>query len=360
MRILFAAGRRFFPEKMFGAERSTHTLLQNLIASGHSCEAAAVASPGWRLLVSRIRSMASSGPLAYLDQRNGYPTHRAFPGQAVGLLAERISNFRPDLVVALFLEEGGALVRETVRAGTPVLVSILDNDYRWLDGPLPASPLVGLICNSCFTRDRAREQFGLNPEVIYPSVSLTDYSVRRVEPSFVTFVNPVHHKGLDTALRLAMLLPHRRFQFVRGWELPWRWALRNERRVRKILNITYRNRTRDMRSIYARTSLLIVPSIWEESFGRVILEAHASGIPVIATRIGGIPEALGAGGLLLPPGAPAEEWAKAVESVLNDEGLRATLSAQARANSARPEFDTQRIARRFLEVASAHVAQARP
>ena len=356
MRILYALGRHFVPERRSGAELSAHTLLQILTAEGQQCEVVAVAARGWRLLKNRIQALAWRRPLAYLDRRNGYITHRAFPGGVVQLVGERIAEFRPDLVITA-LEASPAIAAVAVRARVPVLLSILDNLYLWLDGPLPETPLMGLICNSLFTRDRVRERFGLSPEVVYPCVRFEDYRITRIEPRFVTFVNPVYHKGLDKALRLAKLLPHRRFQFVRGWKQPWRIALENELRVRAAANVTYRWRTSDMRSIYARTKVLVVPSLWEESFGRVILEAQVSGIPVIATRIGGIPEALGSGGILLPPDAPAEEWATAVESVLNDDALRARLSEQARANTERPEFDPQRIASHFLEVAAAHIGR---
>jgi glycosyltransferase involved in cell wall biosynthesis len=358
MRILFALGRPYVPEWLSGAELSAHTLLQSLVARGQRCEVVAAAAPGWRLAASRLRSAVSRRPLAYLDRRNGYVTHRAFEGHVARLAAERIAAFRPDLVVTA-LDESVAIAAEAVRTETPVLISILDNAYRWLDGPLPLSPLLGLIGNSRFTAGRALERFGVEPAVIYPCVRLADYRAERREPSLVTFVNPVYEKGLDKALRLAELLPHRRFQFVQCWILARPLAEENERPLRVVPNVTYRRRTRDMRSIYRQTSVLVVPSVWEEAFGRVILEAHASGIPVIATRIGGIPEALGRGGLLLQPEASPEEWARAVESILSDGALRTRLSAHARANAARPELDRECVASRFLEVAAAHVARCR-
>jgi Glycosyl transferases group 1 len=44
--------------------------------------------------------------------------------------------------------------------------------------------------------------------------------------------------------------------------------------------------------IYSSTSLLLMPSQWEEAFGRVALEACANGIPVVVSKIEGIPEAV--------------------------------------------------------------------
>jgi glycosyltransferase involved in cell wall biosynthesis len=48
----------------------------------------------------------------------------------------------------------------------------------------------------------------------------------------------------------------------------------------------------DIPTYLTEVDLLVVPSVWEEPFGRVIIEAMASGVPVIATQVGGIPEIL--------------------------------------------------------------------
>ena len=60
-----------------------------------------------------------------------------------------------------------------------------------------------------------------------------------------------------------------------------------------------------------------------EGFGRVIIEAMALDTPVVATKVGGIPEIIvnGQSGLLVPPESPAE-MAKAVAALLQDQHLR--------------------------------------
>jgi glycosyltransferase involved in cell wall biosynthesis len=54
----------------------------------------------------------------------------------------------------------------------------------------------------------------------------------------------------------------------------------------------------------ASIDVLVVPSVWNEPFGRIVIEAFASGVPVIGSRIGGIAETIGDGrnGALFPPG----------------------------------------------------------
>jgi glycosyltransferase involved in cell wall biosynthesis len=57
---------------------------------------------------------------------------------------------------------------------------------------------------------------------------------------------------------------------------------------------------------FAKIDLLVVPSLWQEPFGRVIVEAYSCGIPVLASQVGGIPEIVeeGVTGFLFDPFTP--------------------------------------------------------
>ena len=80
-------------------------------------------------------------------------------------------------------------------------------------------------------------------------------------------------------------------------------------------------------SVYSQCQVLVLPSLTEGQ-PLVILEAFACGIPVIASRVGGIPDVLeeGVNGFLVNPGA-AEELAKALEDLAEDCELRGRMSA---------------------------------
>jgi len=73
----------------------------------------------------------------------------------------------------------------------------------------------------------------------------------------------------------------------------------------------------EMPEIWERAACSIVPSVWKEPFGMVVLEAWSKGRPVIAHRIGALPEIIshGSDGLLVSPGHPAE-LADAIRSLL--------------------------------------------
>ena len=64
-------------------------------------------------------------------------------------------------------------------------------------------------------------------------------------------------------------------------------------------NVIYLGNTMSLEDFYGEISLLLVPSVTDEGHPRVIVEAFANGIPVIANRIGGIPESIGAAGIMI-------------------------------------------------------------
>lgn len=72
-----------------------------------------------------------------------------------------------------------------------------------------------------------------------------------------------------------------------------------------------------------RCRLLAVPSLWGEPCGVVVLEALACGVPLVASRVGGIPELIEEErtGRLCAPG-DAEAWGRSLSGALDDEALR--------------------------------------
>jgi glycogen(starch) synthase len=96
----------------------------------------------------------------------------------------------------------------------------------------------------------------------------------------------------------------------------------------------------------AAADVLVLPSIYEE-LGSVLLEAMAAGLPVVASAVGGIPDALGAAGRLVPPRDPAA-LAAAVDEVLDDPALAARLGEAARRRATAFSWDA--LAGRVLDL----------
>jgi spore coat protein SA len=67
---------------------------------------------------------------------------------------------------------------------------------------------------------------------------------------------------------------------------------------------------------FRAADIFCCPSIWEEPFGMVNVEAMATGLPVVATRMGGIPEIFENGGAVLVPANDAAAIANAIERLI--------------------------------------------
>ena len=277
-----------------------------------------------RRLEMKVREV-SGDVYAAMDRLLGYETWRTWdPAKALVDLSKKVS---PDVIVVM----GGAVVPVVQAAkvtGVPTVVQVHDIEYYWHKGDFSEVGDLPVVANSEFTAKSYETDFGVKAEVVYPFMPFDGY---RVESSrkYVTFINPIFRKGLILASQIASLCPELEFEFVgnlppeqeiseSGWngELP--------------KNVKLTGFTNDMREIYGRSKVLLVPSQWNETYGRVINEAQVSGIPALVSNRGGIPEAVADGGIILEADAPPEDWATALKNMCSDSELYKGLSNKAK------------------------------
>lgn len=100
-------------------------------------------------------------------------------------------------------------------------------------------------------------------------------------------------------------------------------------------------------SFYRQIDVALVPSIWNEPFGAVAVEACAHSVPVIASQRGGLPEIIhdGINGLLCDPSRP-QSLAHAMTRMNSEPALRDRLASQARA-SVEQFLDLERMLDRY-------------
>jgi glycosyltransferase involved in cell wall biosynthesis len=152
--------------------------------------------------------------------------------------------------------------------------------------------------------------------VIHPPIDPGHYETTPGDR--VTLVNLSTEKGGEVLFNLARKMPHVEFLAVRGGY--GRQVQHPRKNVETIGPVT------DMRKVYAQTRILLMPSS-RESWGRVALEAAASGIPTIAAPCPGIVEAMGDGATYVER-RDAQGWIDAIER-LTDPTEWAAASAKA-------------------------------
>jgi glycosyltransferase involved in cell wall biosynthesis len=117
----------------------------------------------------------------------------------------------------------------------------------------------------------------------------------------VTLVNPQPHKGVFVFVRIAAELGRRRpdipLLVVEG-RAKADWLNRTGLDLSGLTNLHVMANTPDPRDFLGVSRLVLMPSLWSESFARVAAEALINGIPVLASRRGGLPETLEQAGFL--------------------------------------------------------------
>jgi glycosyltransferase involved in cell wall biosynthesis len=203
-----------------------------------------------------------------------------------------------------------------------------------------------VFASSRFVQRKVRELLGLEAVVWYPLGQIRAFlaSERKGRTGAIGFYSGGSHKGDAVINRIMSYLPDRQFVVVgRNYSHPPGGVLHNLR---------YWEDITDMRRFYGQIGLLLVPSVSEEGFSRVILEAAVNGIPVIANRVGGIPEALGDSGILVdvdPAGeldldGIAAEYVRAIDRLLGDEALYRSYSDKAIRRAKQYEVEQARLA----------------
>lgn len=265
------------------------------------------------------------------------------------LYLQRLSSFKPDVVFYYGGQAFDLLISGEARAQRiPSVFYLANGNYmhtRWCrDVDL-------ILTDSQATADLYQHRLGV---AATPVGAFID-PARVVAPSHarerVLFINPILAKGVALVISLALLLETRRpdivFEVVesRG---KWLDMLRGVSAAmgqprESLSNVVVTPNTSDMRPVYARARVLLAPSLWWESSGRVLAEAMLNGIPAICTDQGGMPEMVQDGGIILrlgacyyekpydrvPPDDALEGLLQLLVALFDDDARYAELSARA-------------------------------
>lgn len=352
MRILYASARPPYPFFLGGAARCAHMLMHNL-ALDHSAECTAVGSGVYGVTPWSYPDPSDYEALGVIRNRGGiidcgYPVH--ILSDFTNALSAFIDEFKPDIIWSQ-LEGAREILELAVNKGIQGLYYVHDAEFDPKELQAIADLGCHLVCSSGFLAEKTRRVIGRPAYVIYPAAEL--YFGTQCDPDgFVTMINPHRVKGLATFLEIAKRMPEQRFLLLESWKLNDKALGELETQLMQVPNIQFLRRVSDMRNIYRQTKLLLIPSVWEEGFGMVAIEAQSCHIPVIASSRGGLPESVGDGGILISDYLNSNKWVEAIEQVLNNEDMYRKLAERAYQHAGAIDFVPARLAGRLLEVCS--------
>lgn len=294
--LVVAYFHAYAPQHNAGAEMMAHTMLRELVRRGHRVEA-------WI-------PEGNTGDYDYEGVKVFRPRHKSDP-----LTRCRDADL---MLTHLYYTPRAKVIADATN--TP-LVAVSHNDFpdsrNWFGTGVDL-----LVYNSQWMAD----SMGMPGIIVRPPVYPEEYVTTAGE--HVTAVNLAEIKGPEIFYGLAQRFPNTRFLGVCGAYSPQdlRYDVPN---VKIIGNVE----PREMRDkVYARTRVMLIPSLYE-SWGRVGVEAMASGIPVIASPTPGTREALGYAGHFPTDRADLDQWAALLAPLLERQGWRAA-SRLARQRSA--------------------------
>jgi glycosyltransferase involved in cell wall biosynthesis len=192
--------------------------------------------------------------------------------------------------------------------------------------------------------------------VVPNPASVPEMAVDASMGKYVAFAGRISpEKGIDTLLEAARLMPDVPFKVAGDGP-----AL-SEMKAKAPRNVEFRGRlaTHELNEFYERSRMVVVPSVWFEQFPMVVLEAMGRSLPVIGSRIGGLPGIIEESltGSLFEPGN-AEELMRQVRRLWDDPQLCRRMGIAGRQKALR-EYTEDAYFRNLIAVYEAAIERSR-
>ena len=334
-----------------GGIKANRLLLEGLARRGHECMAltrALTRSPDGPMnesqffgeLKSRGISVQSIEPEVYSYTHGGVHVETinfSAVESRSEYFARRIRQFEPDWVFVAD-DKRRCMLQSVLNASPDRVILLLQTIVQLPFGPLSVNSseeytalmrkAAAIIMISNFARDYLRVHGSLESHLLHMPVYGDGpfRNLARHDSGYVTMINPCPLKGLDIFLEIAKEHHDIKFAAVPTWGSDDQVV----GELQAIPNVRILHPTDDIEDILSQTRILLVPSLWPETFGYVVPEAMLRGIPVLASNIGGLPEAkLGVeylldvvpgewrDGVFVSPKQDVNKWSAALSNLLS-------------------------------------------
>lgn len=378
----------YYPEEVGGAEKSVRFLAESLVRKGHSVR---VVSLGREESIDRINDVevqrVKIRNLYLQEARNAPPPSwkkmlwhgvDAYNPLSRRVFSRILTEFSPDVVHTNTVSGFSVSVWDAARAvGIPVVHTIRDfyllcsKSTMLKDGhscstqcrscaffctpKMKATSRINHLVGISEFMCRKHRQFGLFegvPQTViynpYDAHAIEERNVERVRHiGFIGRLDPA--KGVELLIEAFSRLRQRNGDLTLSIAGDGRAAyIEKLKELSAGLPVTFMGKV-EPAEFFARIEMAVVPSIWEEPLGRVVIEALAYGRPVVATPMGGIPEMIDENTGVVAAAATVDGLVLAMNELLHKlDGDYAHWSGAALKSAAR--FRSSAIAEAYLSV----------
>jgi glycosyltransferase involved in cell wall biosynthesis len=309
MRLLLVQSAVFLPT-YGGASKANRILCELLASRGHECFVFAVAEQyidnpdAITTYCDRIR--AEGAEILFQDSsmvmfRNAMVTVFAFTNttELRSEVALHLPGLRPDVVLISSEDPFQVLLTKLAPLCGEKLVYFAHTSIFLPFGPNSVYPnsaaaetfghIAGIVTISRYMKQYFEDWIHVSPkQIAVPIFGQGPFpNFAQYDSGSVAMINPCAIKGLPIFLELARRFPNFPFSAVRGWGT----TDHDVRELNSLPNISLLGSRTEIDLILSHTRILLVPSLWQEGFGLVAVEAMLRGIPVLASNTGGLAEA---------------------------------------------------------------------
>jgi glycosyltransferase involved in cell wall biosynthesis len=297
MRVLLAANASYAPPRG-GSTRSNLVWLRALSSAGHECRVVSTLPedrPG-----EHVPTRLTQDGIEILPVRN--------LARETGTVAREIRSFAPDWVFISSEDLSHVLLREAHENAPDRLIYLAHTPQFFPFGPESWNPdaraaaiveaaraIVAIGEHMAGYIERA---LGVRPRVIHPPIYGVGPFVNRARfgEGLILMINPCAVKGISIFQALARRFPERSFGALVGWGA----TARDLEQLAALPNVTVLGSVPGIDDVLSQAAVLLMPSLWYEGFGLIVMEAMLRGLPVISSDSGGLVEAKRGSGFVIP------------------------------------------------------------
>ena len=297
-----------------GVTQSLRTIVEWLEEAGHECRVLTTARFEARVSFTIAEHLEQRGvklsegdsiveyqagrvPVTLLLTRHNDEArpNRAEAGRYLAVFESLMNEFRPDQLIAC---NGHPMIFKAMararRRGVTTAFAVRGFGY---DAARYFKDVDHAFTCSQFLTDVYRNTMGLESTPLEPPIDWSTVEAPTESRAFVTFVHPSVHKGLFLFARLADMLGSRRPDIpvlvVQSGHTAGSLNSIPGLDFSKYPHIMAAPPVPKPADYFALTRILLVPSVWEEPFGRVAAEAMINGVPALVSDRGALPHVIG-------------------------------------------------------------------